>query len=169
MSYHADLLEQAEHLAGRERRRPRQASLRRSVSASYYALFHLLIDEAVGRMFPGNDRKALRDCMARAFSHGTMRESARRFAGGNITPKLVAGLDGLPLQPELVVVARIFLVLQQARHEAEYDRTARFTRHEVLRLSNQARRAFSNWRQVRKSLQADVFLAALLAHAQLRG
>ena len=169
MSYHADLLEQAEHLAGRERRRPRQASLRRSVSASYYAVFHMLIDEAVGHMFPGNGRKALRDCMARAFSHSTMRESARRFASGNITPKLVAGLDGLPLQPELVVVARIFLVLQQARHEVEYDRTVRFTRLEVLRLSNQARRAFADWRQVRKSLQADVFLAALLVHAQLRG
>ena len=169
MSYHADLLEQAEHLARRERRRPRQASLRRSISASYYALFHLLIDEAVGRMLRGNDREALRDCMARAFAHSTMREAARRFAGGNVTPKLIAGLNGLSLQPELVTVAKIFLDLQQARHEAEYDRTIRFTRPQVLRLSNQARRAFSNWRRVRKSLQADVFLVALLTHAQLRG
>lgn len=169
MSYHTDLLEQAVHLAGRERRRPRQASLRRSVSASYYALFHLLIDEAVGRMFPGNDRKALRDCMARAFSHGTMRESAKRFANGTVAPKLSPGLNGLSLQPELVAVARTFLILQQARHEAEYDRTVRFTRLDVLRLSNQAHRAFSNWRRVRKSLQADVFLAAMLVHAQLRG
>ena len=169
MSLHTDLLEQAEHLARRERRRPRQASLRRSVSASYYALFHLLIDEAVGRMFRGSGRESLRDCMARAFSHGTMREAARRFAGGTVTPKLTPGLNGLSLQPELVAVARTFLILQQARHEAEYDRTVRFTRLQVLRLSNQARRAFSNWRRVRKSLQADVFLAALLAHAQLRG
>ena len=107
--------------------------------------------------------------MARAFGHSTMREAARRFAGGTVTPKLTPGLNGLSLQPELVAVAKVFLVLQQARHEAEYDRTVRFTRPQVLRLSNQARRAFSDWQQVRKSLQADVFLVALLAHAQLRG
>lgn len=40
-----DLLEQAGHLARRERKRPRQASLRRAVSAAYYALFHLLTSE----------------------------------------------------------------------------------------------------------------------------
>jgi uncharacterized protein (UPF0332 family) len=40
------LLEQAQHLANREKKRPRQASLRRAVSTAYYALFHLLIHEA---------------------------------------------------------------------------------------------------------------------------
>lgn len=39
MSLHADLLKQARHLATKERRRPSQASLRRAISAAYYALF----------------------------------------------------------------------------------------------------------------------------------
>ncbi len=169
MSYHTDLLEQAEHLAGRERRRPRQASLRRSVSASYYALFHLLIDEAVGRMFRGNDRAALRDCMARAFGHRDMLGVARQFASNGIAPKLDPALNGLSLPPELVTVAKTFLDLQQARHEADYDRAARFTRPQALELFQQARQAFSDWRQVRGSPQADAFLAALLAYGSLRG
>lgn len=42
-----DLLEQARHLANGERRRPKQASLRRAVSTAYYALFHLLIQETI--------------------------------------------------------------------------------------------------------------------------
>jgi uncharacterized protein (UPF0332 family) len=46
MPYPAHLLEQAKHLANREKKRPRQASLRRAVSTAYYALFHLLIYEA---------------------------------------------------------------------------------------------------------------------------
>jgi uncharacterized protein (UPF0332 family) len=46
MPYPADLLEQAKHLANREKKRPRQASLRRAVSTVYYALFHLLVHEA---------------------------------------------------------------------------------------------------------------------------
>ena len=47
MAYPEDLLEQANHLARREPKRPKQASLRRAVSTAYYALFHLLIGQAV--------------------------------------------------------------------------------------------------------------------------
>jgi hypothetical protein len=46
MSYADQLLEQARHLAHRERKRPRQASLMRAVSTAYYAFFRLLISEA---------------------------------------------------------------------------------------------------------------------------
>jgi uncharacterized protein (UPF0332 family) len=48
MAFADDLLKQAYHLANRESGEPKQASLRRAVSTAYYALFHLLIDEAVG-------------------------------------------------------------------------------------------------------------------------
>ena len=44
-----DLLDQADHLAAVESGRPKQASLRRAVSAAYYALFHLLAGEASER------------------------------------------------------------------------------------------------------------------------
>ena len=40
MSLHGDLLVQARFLASKEPRRPLRASLRRGVSATYYALFH---------------------------------------------------------------------------------------------------------------------------------
>lgn len=169
MSLHTDLLEQAEHLARRERRRPRQASLRRSVSASYYALYRMLIDEAAVRMFRGSDRAALRDCMARAFGHRDMLGVARQFASNGISPKLAPALNGLPLQPEIVTAAKAFLDLQQARHEADYDRAARFTRPQALELFQQTRQAFADWRQVRGSTQAGVFLAALLTYGSLRG
>ena len=43
MTLAADLLKQAERLAKLEPKRPKQASLRRSISAAYYSLFHLLM------------------------------------------------------------------------------------------------------------------------------
>ena len=49
MSFPDDLLEQAYHLANREPESPKQASLRRAISTAYYALFHMLVDEAVGK------------------------------------------------------------------------------------------------------------------------
>ena len=168
MSLHSDLLAQARHLARRESKRPRQASLRRSVSASYYAVFHMLIDEAARRMISGGGRTALRHCLARAYTHRNMRRVAKQFAGRGISPKLLPGLNGLPLQPELVAVAAAFDDLQQARHEADYGIARRFTRREVLALVNQADRAFADWQQIRKTVQADTFLAGLLAFGNMQ-
>ena len=169
MSLHSDLLAQARHLARRESKRPRQASLRRSVSASYYAVFHMLIDEATRRMMSGNDRKALRRCLARGFSHRNMHRVALQFAGRGVSPKLRPGLNGLPLQPELVALARTFVDLQQARHDADYDLALRFTRREALILANRADRAMTAWRGLRKTAQADTFLTGLLAFGNLQG
>lgn len=46
LSVFNDLIQQAEMLATVDRRRPIQANLRRAVSAVYYAVFHLLVEEA---------------------------------------------------------------------------------------------------------------------------
>ena len=59
MAYHDDLLRQALQLVRKEPRNPKQASLRRAVSTAYYALFHLLISEAVANWNRVNLRAAL--------------------------------------------------------------------------------------------------------------
>ena len=69
MSLHLDLLRQARHLATREPRRPSQASLRRSVSTAYYALFHLLVDEAVRRMVVSTRPPRLSEARLRSWQH----------------------------------------------------------------------------------------------------
>src|SRR5947209_5185965 len=69
MAFADDLLEQAYHLANMDIGRPKQASLRRAVSTAYYALFHLLIDEAVGNWSVIRQRSIL----ARMFDHGKMK------------------------------------------------------------------------------------------------
>src|SRR5579863_4007092 len=69
MPFADDLLEQARHLANREPKRPRQASLRRAVSAAYYALFHLLTTETAKNWKRASDRARI----ARIFDHAQMR------------------------------------------------------------------------------------------------
>ena len=162
MSLHMELLRQAKHLADKEPKKPRQASLRRSVSASYYALFHLLIDEATNRMFTGKDRAALRDAFARMFEHGKMQAIAKSFSERSPSVVRHSALDGQGVQEELVRVAEAFVNLRQARLDADYNRAYRFTRSEVLYLLRVAEDAFEDWKVVRKTLQADVFLAGLL-------
>lgn len=78
MKFPNDLLEQANHLATREARRPREASLRRATSASYYALFHLLSAETVLILSP-NGSAATRAKLQRLMNHGEMKTACARF------------------------------------------------------------------------------------------
>ena len=76
MPFPDHLLEQAQHLANRERKRPRQASLRRAVSTAYYALFHLLVSEAILNW----KRVDQRHLLARFFEHGKMKSDQKNSA-----------------------------------------------------------------------------------------
>src|SRR6266849_5391332 len=69
MPFADDLLEQAYDLAHKETTDPKQASLRRAVSTAYYALFHLLVDEAVSKWAVERQRSIL----ARTFEHSKMK------------------------------------------------------------------------------------------------
>src|ERR1017187_4643642 len=92
MAYHDDLLTQALQLL--DKTPPTQASLRRSVSSAYYAVFHLLIAEATSNW----NNVALRAALGRAYDHGTMKTASNRlsntrdfsFAGED--PEVVANL-----------------------------------------------------------------------------
>ena len=169
MSLHAELLKQAHFLARKEPKKPTQASLRRSVSTSYYSLFHLLVDDATRLMLSGQERGSLRDSLARAFHHSAMKQTAVAFTRKSMPPKLAVGLAGKPIQRELVDVATAFVQLQEARHDADYNRAIRFTRRESLDLADLADQAFRDWSHVRGSLQADTFLTGLLAYKHMHG
>ena len=159
MALHDDLLKQAKHLAKKEPRKPQQASLRRSVSTTYYALFHLLVDDA-GRLFAGGSVPAgLRDLVKRAFQHGAMQEASRAFSQN--LPSHVKQVVAVA-SPDLQEVAAAFVTLQEARHQADYDLSRYFTRRETLQLIQRAENAFQAWTRLRKQPEAKVYLSSLL-------
>jgi hypothetical protein len=157
------LLDQAQHLALKEPKRPRQASLRRAVSSAYYALFHLLIEEGARALSPSRPPQ-LRNQVQRAYAHGDMKTVCQQFGKGQIgnlaqaTQKLIQS----PLQNELATVARTFVALQEERHDADYDISKPFNRIDVVSKIDLVRLAFDDWGRVRTSPNARVFLAALL-------
>ena len=167
MNLHGDLLALARDLAARAGDPPAQAVLRRAVSTAYYALFHMLVDEATGRMF-GGERAGLRACLARGFAHRTMKNAAQAFMNGAAPPKLASGMEGLAPQPELVRVAGAFHTLQNVREIADYDVAHAFVHADVTALVERAEAAFEDWAAVRGSVQADAFLAGLFALGALR-
>jgi predicted lipid-binding transport protein (Tim44 family) len=93
---------------------------------------------------------------------------AADFSAGKLSPKLGPALTGLTVQAELRSVAAAFVDLQQARHEADYDASRKFTKKETLDLLDQVEQAFGDWDAVRGTPQADTFLVALLIQRHIQ-
>ncbi len=158
MVFADDLLEQAHHLANRERNSPKQASLRRAVSTAYYALFHLFIDEAVGNWGVARQRSIL----ARTFDHARMKnvceEHVRNFY---IVKQPASGL-------QLKNVAQSFTLLQQQRHTADYDNSFVWSKTDTIAAIDLASAAFLDWRSVRTQDAAQDYLLQLFLAKVLR-
>jgi uncharacterized protein (UPF0332 family) len=149
MPFPDDLLEQAYDLAQKEPSNPKQASLRRAVSTAYYALFHLLIDEAVSKWSVQRQRSQL----ARTFEHGKMK--------GICNEVVETAKSGGMVLPELSVVARNFIQLQQHRHTADYDNSKQWSSSQVLNVLALATDAFAAWQAIAMQDAAQDFLLQL--------
>jgi hypothetical protein len=159
-----DLLEQARHLANREKRRPRQASLRRAVSTAYYGLFHLLIHEATLN-WKRVDQRAL---LARFFEHGKMKSASDKQRGDwdryiDSRPRLLPG-DELNCIRHLRSVTDTFLDAQRQRHVADYDNSKTWTRTNVMTLIDLVASAFRSWHTIRDTPAAQAYLISLVGN-----
>ena len=164
MPFPEHLLEQSSHLAHREKRRPRQASLRRAVSTAYYALFHLLISEATLNW----KRADQRPLFARFFEHGKMRAASERkrsecnrYLSSKPAPAPGSELDCCR---NLLLVAETFLHAQDERHTADYDNSTTWTRAEAIALVKLVEAAFQSWHAIREEPAAQAYLISLLGN-----
>jgi uncharacterized protein (UPF0332 family) len=155
-----DLLEQAYHLARREPKRPRQASLRRAVSTSYYALFHLLLSHVTANWKQTHQRATL----ARHFKHGNMfkasdkqKADCAKFLNANPPP----GEDTVCMR-HLQTVSFAFYQAYQQREFADYDNTKVWTRIQALAIIDQVDAAFKAWPLIRNHKFAQAYLLAFL-------
>ena len=116
-----DLLEQAEHLARREPGRPRQVSLRRAVSAAYYAVFHALAALCANTLVGYQRPWSVYVPMYRSLDHGSIKRVQRS------DPRKAF------LSTDCHRVLDIAVQLQDRRHVADYDpQPGQFGRYEVL-------------------------------------
>ena len=137
-----DLLRIAEGLArgaiGSGRGRPRQAELRRAISAAYYAMFHTLAlcgaNTLVGAARVNRNQPEWIQ-VYRSLEHGYARNQCNNRAV----------MDRFPL--EIQDFGVLFARIQRERQAADYDPNASFSRYRVRRFVNEATRviaAFEN-------------------------
>ncbi len=139
-----------------------QASLRRAVSAAYYALFHYLIDQACNQVVnhaPG--RTELRRKLGRAFQHAQMKSAAKAFSSG-AQQKQNKWFDVAQIPQALSDVAEAFAELQEARHTADYDLNEPFYRSDAIAHVTIAENAVASFHQIRGTHAGRAFLLAML-------
>jgi hypothetical protein len=132
MAYHDELIAHAELLATLPDA-PRQADMRRAVSAAYYALFHLLTSEAAGNWKNINQQARF----ARMLDHGKMKNASSKISNQKAPtdPALVLIFDNLKL------VTDNFVTLQQERLSADYGNSKVWSRTQVFEAIIQAQDA----------------------------
>ena len=154
-----DFIGIARHLAlggvGERRGRPRQAELRRAVSAAYYAMFHLLAGNAADTL--AGARPPLRSPRRRFWSQ-TYRALDHGYAKNQCLN--LAVMRGFP--PEIQYLGATFADLQTRRQSADYNPEVTFSRTEVVRLINNAERAIDRFASVRRQYRRDFALHTLL-------
>lgn len=169
MSLPLELLEHARRLVTVPA--PTDADLRRAISATYYALFHHLIDAAVAHLLPTGapDQRA---ALAHGFEHSRMREVCQRVTRLSTQPNPnplppAARVLGGTVPNELARVAEAFDFLQRHRFDADYDRVPPVDRISLAGAQGaltQVETAFADWAHLEAANAplAQAFLVLLL-------
>jgi uncharacterized protein (UPF0332 family) len=165
MSLSSDLLAQALKLAQADPQKPKQASLRRSVSASYYALFHFLIDDVVHvTIGSAPDLRLARCCIGRTMQHTGMKDYCKSVMKDLSDNKLLSKhWTGVAAAVKLDAknTAESSVDLQEKRHSADYDLTCKFTRHEAKDAHDLSNEAIKAWKRVKAADAATHHLLCL--------
>lgn len=157
------LLRQATELAGQPRGQPRNADLRRAVSASYYALYHHIVLNVVETLMPDcSEEHLLRS--TRNFEHRGVKTVCGWVENPNTAPQPgVASMIGQ--NAYLLDVALTFPQLRLARMEADYDHLANFTKATTLARIRMASTAITNLDAAEGGAAHQAFVALLAMKA----
>ncbi len=141
---------------------PRQANLRRAISASYYAVFHAAVTAAsdlfVGAVNRATSRYAL---VYRSIDHKRLRELCDDITKPTLPAKYASYAPQNGFGADIVAFATALVDLQEKRHLADYDPLFRATSSDALLVLRTAEAALERLRNA-NSAARDAFLTLLV-------
>ena len=142
-----------------------EADLRRGVSTAYYALFHLLIHEAMARIVAD---PTLRSRVGRSFDHGKMKQVCEEYSGATVVAGVLTVRSGVAIAAQLQDIGTAFVDLQQARHDADYDTATPMGHPDADSKVTTAENAFRDWAACQADQSSGVFLTDLFLRSVLK-
>lgn len=157
-----------------ERGRLSPARIRRSVSTSYYALFHFLVEECGYQLLgTGDHLRNRRRILARVFTHSGMRAAFSKVRGAQVDRSILDYLETGPNPPPAFarITANIFLQAHDLRTEADYDLTVTLEEVDAELLIARVQQAIEGWMAATSRADREFkkgFCLLLLLKGQLR-
>jgi uncharacterized protein (UPF0332 family) len=137
--------------------RPSDAQLRRAISTAYYALFHRVVRIAANRfMGPGCENSAGFSLIYRSFDHGRMRQVCESLDKPTLAQAQQRQLGRTAVSQDMRNFAQEFYVLQEARHQADYDPSFSVEPSDVLGLISEAEAGLAALDRADPEERADV-------------
>ena len=178
-TYDEELLSAARRLLARrsgQRGKLSSARIRRSISTSYFAIFHFLSEEVTKSVVGShNDLRRRRRILARALDHSGMKTALGQMTESNVKGGAAeffrsagASVGPVPCPTFARNVASAFLDAQAKRHDADYDLNRLLTEADARLLQERVVRAIAGWRTARTAADKD-FKSALCLLLLLRG
>lgn len=177
-AYDQQLLDAAGRLLARnagQRGQLPSARVRRSVSTSYYALFHFLLDEVGTRVIgTHNDLRTRRRLLARTITHESVKLTLDKLRGATVDASVAGffriGTELGPVSPPIFVkdLANAFIDAQAKRHDADYNLNKVFSARDARLLRLRVRGVIVDWRRANSASDRD-FKKAICVLILLKG
>ena len=148
--------------------RPRQADLRRAISAAYYAVFHAVMSAAADQIVGvGADRNTpnLYTLVYRSADHGSLRALCQDITKSILAAKYVPFAPPGGFNSNLKSFAAELVELQEKRHSCDYDPLFRVTKSGATLAISAGRAALNHFDNVPAD-EKVVFLSLLLFKAR---
>lgn len=180
-SFDEELIEVSRRMLARrvgQRGRLPGARIRRSVSTTYYALFHFLLNEVGIRIVgAGNDLRVRRRILARTITHKGLKTTLNKIRGGAGDPSLSNFLSGVgaigPFSAPAFAInlAGVFVDAQAKREDADYDLNKPLSETDARLLRARVKRGIAGWRKATTRADRDfkhALCVLILLGGQLR-
>ena len=180
-NYDEELLTAARVLLGRrrgQRGRLPSARIRRSISTTYYALFHFIMDEVTKRVVgTGNAQRFRRRSLARTITHTGAKLALEKVRGVNADPSVAdflrsaTGVGAFAVPRFVRDLALAFSDAHAKRQDADYNLNEPLSETDARLLRLRVRRAIKGWRAARRVADRDLKEAVcllILLKGQLR-
>lgn len=178
-AYDEELLETARRLLVRktgQRGKLPTARIRRSISTSYYALFHFVLDEVGLRVVgTGNELRVRRRILARTMTHAGLKTALDKVRGPVAEASVAdflrpagSGVGQVTVPIFVQNLAKAFADAQAKRHDADYDLNKSLSAVDARLLRARVKRVTVAWRAANAASERD-FKHALCVLMLLKG
>jgi hypothetical protein len=156
------LFEQAGKLISAQAGRPRQADIRRVISAAYDAIFHATITAAVDQFVGVTNRDRSRfGLVYRSVSHAWLRDLCKEVQKPTLSNRFKPFAPPTGFGSNITAFAAAVVELQEKRHFADYDVMIRMNRSDAALAIATARAALKRFSRASRTRRL-AFLSLLL-------